>query len=386
MKIGYLFISNSTKPSKEVLESTSPVGPSSFSKAAIMAADEMGWELHMGINRDHPEHINSIDYNIRFYNQHTYRNVFAFRDNWSAYQNLCRYLKENPQIEVIHCNTPIGGVVGRLAGKKYNKKVIYTAHGFHFFKGAPLFNLTILKWIEKWLAHYTDVLITMNQEDYEASQKFRLRKDGQVFYVPGVGIDTSSYSDGCNREIVRENLGLKKTDFVCICMGDIVERKNYRTAVESIQLINNPNVHYLICGVGPERRKLELLATKLNIQNQIHFLGYRKDMKDLLFASDCFLFSSLQEGLPRSTMEAMAVGLPCVVSDIRGNRDLIDSEKGGYLVNATDARGYADAVRKIQEDISLRTSMSEHNKEKIKDFDIKRIQKLLCGIFKQVVN
>lgn len=386
MKIGYLFISNSTKPSKEVLESTLPIGPSSFSKAAIMTADEMGWELHMGINRNHPEIIPSKDYDIKFYNQHTYRNIFALWDNYNAYRNLCRYLKENPQIEVIHCNTPIGGVVGRLAGKKYNKKVIYTAHGFHFFKGAPLFNRTILKWIEKWLAHYTDVLITMNQEDYETSQKFRLRKDGQVFYVPGVGIDTSSYNDGCNREIVRENLGLKKTDFVCICMGDIVERKNYRTAVESIQLINNPNVHYLICGVGPERRKLELLATKLNIQNQIHFLGYRKDMKDLLFASDCFLFSSLQEGLPRSTMEAMAAGLPCVVSDIRGNRDLIDSEKGGYLVNAIDAKGYADAVQKIQENISLRTSMSEYNKKKIKDFDINKIQKLLCGIFKLVVN
>lgn len=384
MKTGYLFISNSTKPSREVLESIEPIGPSSFSKAAIMAAEEMGWELHMGINRNNPEKIKSIGFNLRFYNQHSYRNIFAFRDNWKAYKNLCRYLKDNPQIEIIHCNTPIGGVVGRLAGQKFNKKVIYTAHGFHFFKGAPLFNRTILKWIEMWLAHYTDILITINQEDFEASQKFRLRKGGKTVFIPGVGMDLSNYKANKTQAEVRESLSLAEDDFVCICMGDMIIRKNYRTSIESIANANDNKIHYLICGIGPEAEKLKELSNQTGISDQIHFLGFRRDIKDLLCASDCFLFSSLQEGLPRSTMEAMAAGLPCIVSDIRGNRDLIDDGKGGFLVKPTEVSDYSKALVKIKEDPTLRKKMSEYNKEKIKCFDINIIEKKLLEVFKKI--
>lgn len=384
MARGYLFISNSTKPTREVLESIEPHGPSSFSKASIMAAEEMGWELHMGINRNHPELIKSIGYDIKFYNQHTYRNIFALRDNLVAYKNLCRYLKDNPQIDIIHCNTPIGGVVGRLAGKKFKKKVIYTAHGFHFFKGAPLFNQTILKWIEKWLAHYTDVLITINQEDYEISQTFRLKKGGKAVYVPGVGIDLSNYTTNKSRAEVRQSLSLTDDDFVCICMGDIINRKNYKTSIEAIANTNDCKIHYLICGNGPEVENLKKLTSKLSISNQIHFLGFRRDIKDLLSASDCFLFSSLQEGLPRSTMEAMAAGLPCIVSDIRGNCDLVDNENGGFLIEATNICGYSTALNKLLLNLELRRKMSEYNKEKIKKFDVNIIKEKLLGIFERI--
>lgn len=381
---GYLFISNSTKPSIETLESVEPMGPSSFSKAAIMAAEEMGWELHMGINRNNPEKIKSIGFDLKFYNQHSYRSIFAFRDNWIAYKNLCCYLKDNTQIEIIHCNTPIGGIVGRLAGKRFKKKVIYTAHGFHFFKGAPLFNRTVLKWIEMWLAHYTDILITINQEDFEASKKFKLKKGGKTVFIPGVGIDLSIYTINKTRAEIRESLSLTNDDFVCICMGDIISRKNYKTSIEAIANTNDGKIHYLICGNGPETENLKGLTSKLGISNQIHFLGFRRDIKDLLSASDCFLFSSLQEGLPRSTMEAMAAGLPCVVSDIRGNSDLIDDGNGGYLVKPTEVSEYSKALVKIKEDISLRKIMSAYNKEKIKYFDINIIEKKFLEVFKMI--
>lgn len=385
MKTGYLFISNSTKPSQEVLESIEPIGPSSFSKAAIMAAEEMGWELHMGINRNNPEKIKSIGFNLRFYNQHSYRNIFAFRDNWEAYKNLCRYLKDNPQIEIIHCNTPIGGVIGRLAGQKFNKKVIYTVHGFHFFKGAPLFNRTILKWIEKRLAHYTDVLITINQEDYEASQKFKLKKEGKAAYIPGVGIDLSSFCQlsTSEREEKRSELGLSQKDFVIISIGDLNGNKNIATIISALQ--NTPeNCHTLICGEGPLKQDLISLAKEKGVDRRCHFLGYRKDINELLYISDAFVMASKREGLPRSTMEAMAAGLPCIVSDIRGNRDLIDDGKGGFLVKPTEVSDYSKALVKIKEDPTLRKKMSEYNKEKIKCFDINIIEKKLLEVFKKI--
>ena len=384
MKTGYLFISNGTKPTKEAADSLDPIAPGSFSKAAIWAADKMGWELHMGIDRNHPEQVESLGYDIKFYNQHCYRNIFALRDNWRAYRNLCRYLRLNPQIKIIHCNTPIGGVVGRLAGHKYGLKVIYMAHGFHFFKGAPLFNRTILKWVERWLARHTDILITINREDYEAAQKFKLKKGGEVAYVPGVGIDLSSFMAPQNKKEKLRELGIPENAFICIGIGDVIKRKNYKTAIEAISLLQNPNVHFIICGVGPEIGPLEELAKQNGISDRIHFLGFRKDVKDLLYSSDAFLFSSLQEGLPRSTMEAMAAGLPCVVSDIRGNRDLIDDGKGGFLVPPTDASAYARAITKLIEDAKLRDSMSAYNQSAIKNFSLDKVQQELLSIFETI--
>ena len=387
MARGYLFISNSTKPTCEVLESVEPYGPNSFSKAAIWAANQMGWELHMGINRNHPELIKSIGYEIKFYNQHTYRNIFALRDNWLAYRNLCRYLKDNPKIDVIHCNTPIGGVVGRLAGKRYKKKVVYTAHGFHFFKGAPLLNRTILKWIEMWLAHYTDVLITINQEDYEASQKFRLKKGGKAAYIPGVGIDLSSFCplSPSEREEKRSELGLSQKDFVIISIGDLNDNKNTATIISALQ--NTPeNCHILICGEGLLKQDLVSLAKGKGVDKRCHFLGFRKDIKDLLYISDAFIMASKREGLPRSTMEAMAAGLPCIVSDIRGNRDLIEDGKNGFLVSPTDVLGYSKAINRLMDDIELRNSMGRYNYEKIKEFDIDVVQGQLLNIYKELNN
>lgn len=383
---GYLFISNSTKPSIEILESVDPIGPNSFSKAAIMAANDMGWELHMGINRNHPEKVSSKDYDIKFYDQHTYRSIFAIWDNWKAYKNLCHYLNDNPEIEVIHCNTPIGGVVGRLAGKRYRKIVIYTAHGFHFYKGAPLFHRTILKWIEKWLAHYTDVLITINQEDYETSQKFRLKNGGKSVYVPGVGIDLSpfgllSYSE---RERKRSELGLSQKDFVLISIGDLNDNKNTATIISALKTTTE-DCHLLVCGQGPLKQKLTDLAKEIGVDSRCHFLGYRKDIKELLYASDTFIMASKREGLPRSTMEAMATGLPCIVSDIRGNKDLIEYDKGGFLITPTDILGYSNAINKLKDNIELRIAMSEYNREKIKEFEISIIEQKLCKIFKFVL-
>lgn len=384
MKKGYLFISNSSKPSPPKMNSLDPIGPSSFTSSSYKAANELGWEIHMGVNRTYPEKIKSLVYNIKFYNQHIFRNIFALKDNWIAYKNLCKYLKENPDIEIIHCNTPIGGVVGRLAGKKFGKKVIYTAHGFHFYKGAPIFNRTILKWIEKWMAHYTDILITINQEDFEAAQKFKTKKGGKVFKIPGVGVNTELFIPTRNKLQLLEEIGIPQDSFICICMGDLVKRKNYLTAIKAIAETRKGNIHYLICGVGSEMNELKRTATSLEIENQIHFLGFRKDIKELLAISDLFLFSSLQEGLPRSTMEAMAAGLPCVVSDIRGNRDLIEEGKGGFLIDPLNAKGFAEAIEILYKDLNLRKEMSRWNLNRIKDFSIEIVSSKLKQIFSEI--
>lgn len=381
---GYVFIGNSTKPTLKKLNSREIIKLDNVAIPCIDAALNLGYQVNVGVNRNNPFELSCEGYNIALYDSHTYRSIFAFKDNYIAYRNLTDIIKKH-SINVIHCNTPVGGMIGRLAGKRYHvDKVIYTAHGFHFFKGAPLINRTLFKWAEQIMAHWTDVIITMNQEDYESAKKFRLRKGGKVYKVHGVGITLSEYNNiVVDRHQKRTELGLKDSDLVCISAGDIVARKNYAVAIDAIAKVNNPNLHYLICGVGPEKDKLEAQAKALGIEKQIHFLGFRKDVKELLKISDIFLFTSLQEGLPRSLMEAMAVGLPAVVSKIRGNVDLIEDGKGGFLCDPHDATAFARAIGMCSKEKCA--EFSKRNLAEIKKYDIRVVREEIMKIYEEVL-
>lgn len=382
---GYVFLSNSTKPTQKEQNSREEVKLTNVSRPCLQTALDMGYEVYFGTNRANPESL-KCELPVKLYDSHSYRSITAIKDNWTAYKNLSQVV-ETENVEVIHCNTPVGGMVGRFVGKKYHvNKVIYTAHGFHFFKGAPLFNRTVLKFAERIMAHWTDAIITMNEEDYQSALKFKLRKGGKVYKVHGVGINLDDFSDiQVDYKTKRAELGLKDTDIVCISAGDLVARKNYGIAIETLAKIKNSNVHYLICGVGPKKEELEKLANEKGISDRVHFLGFRSDVKELMKVSDIFLFTTLQEGMPRSMMEAMACGLPCIASKIRGNVDLLDEGKGGYLREASNSEEMAHCLRCLVEDSNLRKKMSEHNLKTIKRFDVKVVKKEIEQIYKEVL-
>lgn len=383
---GYVFIGNSTKPSVEKLNSREEIKLDNVARPCLLAALNQGFDVVVGVNRNNPEELRCEELPVSLYDSHTYRSIFALKDNYIAYKNISKLIRER-DIQVIHCNTPVGGMVGRFAGKRHSvKKIIYTAHGFHFYKGAPLLNQTIFKLAEIVMAHWTDAIITMNQEDYEAAQKFRLRKGGKVYKVHGVGITLSEYeSIEVDKYSIYEELGLNDKDIVCISAGDLVKRKNYDVAIEAISKTDNPYIHYLICGAGPERDRLEIKVKNLGIEKQIHFLGFRTDIKELLKISDVFVLTSLQEGLPRSLMEAMAIGLPVIASKIRGNIDLIEDGKGGLLCQAVSSDEFAHALEAIANDSILREKMSEHNLQRIKEYDIGVVENEIEEIYEDIL-
>lgn len=349
-----------------------------FSYTSMIAAKELGWEFHIAGNwsysSDEDRVADEKQYGIKIHQIDFFRTPYH-PGNRKAYSQL-RDLVRREKYDIIHCNTPIGGVLGRIIGKQCDvKKVIYQAHGFHFYKGAPKLNWLLYYPVEKWLAHYTDALITINQEDYElAKNKFKLRDGGKVYYVPGVGIDTSQYNlEDKHRCEKRAELSLSETDIALISMGDLIKRKNYSTAIQAIAEGKNPNLQYFICGKGPEEANLKSLAEKLGISSQIHFLGFRSDIKELLAASDIFLFTTKQEGLPRSMMEAMASGLPCIASRIRGNMDLLDGTDGGFLCEPTDVSDYVDKLNLLASDAEKRSKMGMNNLLTIQKFNIETI-------------
>lgn len=357
-----------------------------FSASSIEAAKQCGFEFHLAVNFANADSKQISDdereYGIFIHNIDFARNPLSTK-NFHAYKQLVKLIQDE-KIDYIHCNTPTGGLLGRLAGRKRKvKKIIYQAHGFHFYKGSPKRNWLLYYPIEKWLAHYTDALITINKEDYELTKnKFKLRNGGKVYYVPGVGIDTSLYkTDESVRAEKRAELGLGYDDVAVISMGDLIERKNYAAAIRAIAEAKNPKIQYYICGNGPEKDSLMNLAQNLGVNSQIHFLGFRNDIKDLLKAADIFLFTTKQEGLPRSMMEAMASGLPCIVSKIRGNVDLIDDE-GGFLCDVDDIASYADKINILAHNAESRTLMGKNNMNLIQKFGMKNVQEIMCVIYK----
>lgn len=347
-----------------------------FSYASMVAAQKMEIEFHIAGNWSYSSKderkADEIEYGIKIHQIDFIREPYNLK-NIKAYTQLLSLVKSE-RYDMIHSNTPIGGVLGRVVGKQCKIKTnIYQAHGFHFYKGAPMKNWMLYYPIERWLAHYTDALITINQEDYEVAQKFKLKNGGKVYYVPGVGIDLKQYQSGsieAARTKQRAELGLDEKDTICISMGDLIPRKNYSVAISTIGRLQEryPNLHYIICGKGQELDNLKKVARDCGVENKVHFLGFRSDIKELLKVADVFLFTSLQEGLPRSTMEAMASGLPIACSRIRGNTDLIEEEKGGVLFDPENADEIASALDKLLS--SDMEAMSRYNLDKIQEFSL----------------
>lgn len=269
-------------------------------------------------------------------------------DNLKAFGQL-KAVIENGNYDIVHCHTPNASVITRLVCRKFRKqnglKVFYTAHGFHFYKGAPKLNWMVFYPIEKFCSSFTDKLITINKEDYQlAKSKFHA---GEVHYVPGVGIDLSRFENvEVDRAAKRREIGVPEDAFLLLSVGELNENKNHQVIVRALAQLNDKNIHYAIAGVGEKREYLMELAEELGVSTQLHLLGYRKDIPELNRTADVFCFPSLREGLAVSVIEAMKCGLPVVCSRIRGNTDLI-SQNGGILFDPHYADDCRHAIMQI---------------------------------------
>ena len=302
--------------------------------------------------------------------------------NIKAYTQL-KALIDSEKFDLIHCHTPVGGIITRLAAassrKKNGTKVIYTAHGFHFFKGAPLINWLIYFTAEKFCSYFTDTIITINKEDFtNAENKLSAKK---VCYVPGVGVDTAYFvGTRGKREALLSEISADEDSIILLSIGELSDRKNHSVSMKAISQIDNKKLHLVIAGTGEKREEFLSLAKELGIDGRVHLLGFRTDVAELLKSADIFLFPSIQEGLPVALMEAMSCGLPVICSEIRGNTDLID-DTCGVLCNATDADEFATAIRKLIGNEALRKSMAEKAFRESKKYDIKIIENYMKDIY-----
>lgn len=269
------------------------------------------------------------------------------KSNRAAYRQL-KEIIDNGNYDIIHCNTPVGGVLTRRAAasqRKKGTKVFYTAHGFHFYKGAPLKNWLLYYPIEKFFSRKTDNLITIVDEDYQfAKSHFRC----PVSRIHGVGVDDGRFIPLDRNEIQakRVQMGYDPNAKLILCIGELLPNKNQQLVISAMPVIlkDHPDAKLLIAGNGPEKENLERLIESLNLRENVELLGYRTDIDDFHKISDLLVACSIREGLPINVIEAMMCGKPVVLTENRGHRELIDNENNGFMISVTDCDGLATYV------------------------------------------
>mgnify|MGYP003699975509 CR=1 FL=1 len=342
-----------------------------------------GYEVHtatkLGDRQEELKNFSIICHNIDFS-----RSPYSL-SNVKALNQLIKVMREN-KFSLVHVHTPVGAFLGRLAARITNTKpMLYTAHGFHFYKGASLKNWLIYYTMEKIAAHWTDGLITMNEEDFNIAKKFNLRRKDAVFYVHGVGIDIEKYSinDEEKRRKLRRGLGFSENDILILTVAEINTNKNHKQIIDAIKTFKNyySNIYYLIVGTGEKEKELKNYVLISNLETRIRFLGYREDIPEILNAVDIFALTSLREGLPRAIMEAMAASKPIIATNVRGNRDLVRDGVNGYLVPVNDIEATAKAITKLASNKNLRLRMGEEGRKIIQDYALEKVLKEMDEVY-----
>ncbi|OAS17200.1 glycosyltransferase family 4 protein [Paenibacillus oryzisoli] len=314
------------------------------------------------------------------------------RTNLEAYGALKSILAAN-KYDIIHCHTPMGGVLARLAARSARKKgtkVIYTAHGFHFCQGAPLFHWLAYYPLEKFLSYYTDCLITINEEDYSLAKNRRFRAS-QIEHVHGVGVNTTQFQqiDELHRAARKISLGYQPSDILLFYAAEFNSNKNQAQLIRALAHIRNeaPHVKLLLAGVGPLQVQCQELARELQVARQVNFLGYRTDIDHLVPVCDIAVASSLREGLPVNMMEAMACGLPVVASENRGHRELVHDGDNGWLTPPNDYKAMAEKLLLLANDKELRIRLGSNGRQMIEaKYAIERVLHQKSAIYSRFMD
>lgn len=297
---------------------------------------------------------------------------------FTAYRQLMNLVRDE-EYDLIHCHTPTAGVISRLVAHKQKIKIIYTAHGFHFYQGAPFINWIFyypIEWLCSW---WTDVLITINKEDYKrAKNKFKAKK---TVYIPGVGVDTEKFAVcKVDKEKKRKELGVKSDDFLLLSVGELSERNNLNVLIDALHNMKKQNsignIVYLVAGKGDKESELKELIGEYGLKDHIKLLGFRTDIDELCEIVDCFVYPSIGEGLGIAPLEAMAAELPVIYAS---DNDIKDFTEDGALEccnNPISVDEMVDAISKMHDDIEYRHQCGQNNRNAVKTYDIRKIDEI----------
>lgn len=335
-----------------------------FEKNTVEILKSRNAQIHYASNFENPAYVFDQGYfedkGIVTHPIPIQKSPYQIKENFRALKGLIKII-EKEEIDTLHCHTPVGAVLGRLAARLSKRKVtvIYTAHGFHFYKGAGLKNWLLYYQAERFLARYTDILVTINREDEKRARSFSLRDSGWVMKIPGVGVDREKFRVQFEkRQEARQALGLGSGELCLLTAALLDKEKNYQTVLKALEKLKDLPFRYYICGEGPYRQALEEQTARLGLEEKVIFLGFRKDLDFLLQGADIFLFPSVREGLGMAALEAMACGVPVIGADNRGTREYIRHGENGLLCPPRNAEDFATAIHILYKNPILRRKMA----------------------------
>lgn len=364
-----------------------------FNQRNILILKKLGFEVHVGTNF---KEFGSMDNNendklIQWLEEQQVvrhqidfgRKLGSFKANFLVIKQLRTIMQNKDEWAFMHAHSPIGSVLGRIAAKSQGVKTLYTAHGFHFFKGGPLKNWLIFP-VEWLLGFITDQLIVINSNDLKVADYLPIEN---VEYIPSVGIDVKKMlavtpEERQNiRAAKRSELNLKDDDFVLLNVGELSDLKNQRIVIEAMANIKNPKLKFMIAGVGPKYDEFTTMAKELGLQKQLMLLGYRNDIQALHFASDLFVFPSRREGFGLGGFEALVDGLKVIGTKNTGMKDFIIGPAYGVLLDTKDVTAVTEAIKTLMD--NPEKPGAGMDKAFIETFDSSNVDRIMESIYRK---
>jgi glycosyltransferase involved in cell wall biosynthesis len=367
-------------------------------RPSIYAAKYAGYEIDIAMNFNltpikKRKEIETL-YGVRLINVDIDRNPYSFRKNRIALKQLISVMKEG--YDIVHCNTPVGGILGRIAAKKTKlNRVFYMNRGFAFYKGAPLKNWIIYYTIERLFARlYTDAIATINPIDFKYANGFTLRNHSNLKYsLPGPGVELSQFKYSQeDREMLRKQYKVDDADILVLSVGELTKRKNFSDIIKALSIIKKQadneigKIYYMIVGEGKLQQQLTEETEKLGLSEKVIFAGSHENVSRYYSAADIFALPSLSEGFGRVGIEAMSVGLPLITSNVQGINLYSINGKTGFKYSPTDVEGYAGGIMKLARDEKLRKRISEYNKVFAREFSMEKSGEKIAGIYKALMS
>lgn len=365
---------------------------SQFNMTNIEVLEKLHYKIDVAFDINHGNNIDEKE-KERFKKELEERNIDIHQIDFSrSFLNLFGHIKAYKQInnlrknnhyDIVHAHMPISSFLTRLAFRNERKngtKVIYTAHGFHFFKGAPIINWILYYPLELLASYWTDTLILINKEDYTLAKKMHAKS---VVYTPGIGVDVDRFFNAkANKKALLSQLNIPGNKFILLSIGELNDNKNQRLMIEALHELNNLDIYLLLVGVGENKEKLQKLINEYGLTNNIKLLGYRKDVDKICKLADCFIHTPKREGLGLASLEAMAVGLPVITTITSGTKDYTTNGITGYCIENDSVDELVSAINKMYLDKKFRNKCSKNNKEIVKKFSKEESRKVIEKVYK----
>lgn len=366
-----------------------------FNHRNIKILQNLGYEVHVATNMVDFGSM-SAEENERFKQWMNDNKVVAhqvdFERRMGSLKGNIRSIKQLRQIfkmndfAFIHVHSPLGSILGRFVAKQFKVPTIYTAHGFHFFKGGSKSGWLFFYPLEWAFSFITDTLITINDEDFALTQKHMHAKN--IVKINGIGVDVekawcvTDEEKAEARKKIREELNIPNDAFVISSVGELSYRKNHKLVLQAVKKLSSQEIkqiYYVVAGTGETRKALSQYAESFNFSDNLKLLGYRSDIHEINFASDVFVFPSFQEGLGVAGLDATVDGTYILGATRRGISDYIQNNINGNLFDPTNADELSSHIRNMKH---LSRKATHH--EFLLKFDVREVDKIMNVVYRRV--